>query len=178
MQDHDAALAGGHVDGACNPVAAPDSHLPELVPKRLDVGLSNLVWTELLDQTDDVVELGLPIRGKFVEFFENRRVQDLDTPSQSEIISVLISMTSGTIGLLARRQRRGGRVAAPARKAQHAREDALHDHLDPCFVRMKTVGLIERSHGGDTVEQERIEERSVALGELRVDRVEARTVGT
>ena len=63
-------------------------------------------------------------------------------------------------------------VPRTAREAEHGGEHSPRDHLHPRRVRMDPVLLVERGHGGHPVQQERIEDRPVPGGELRIDRVE------
>ena len=59
-----------------------------------------------------------------------------------------------------------------AREAEHGGEHPPPDLLHPRRVRMDPVLLVEQGHGGHPVQQERVEDRPVPGGELRVDRVE------
>ena len=67
--------------------------------------------------------------------------------------------------------RSGGRPGT-AREAEHGGEHPPPDLLHPRRVRMDPVLLVEQGHGGHPFQQERVEDRPVPGGELRVDRVE------
>jgi hypothetical protein len=60
----------------------------------------------------------------------------------------------------------------PRDKLFHLRQNAADDDIDTFGARVQPITLRQTEIGGDTVEEERIEERAVSGGQLRIDGLE------
>ena len=106
MQDDDSTPRLSHIDGPSQATMALHPHLPKLAAKMFDVRLANTINAKFLNQADDMVQLRSDVCWEGVEFRKDRRIEDLDAPTQQSIIPVLVCAALRTVGCLFKSTRR------------------------------------------------------------------------